>query len=106
MKISFYRGDDHLVKFRFPNFNGVIEKIYLTVKCVDKKVILQKKLNDGIELENGYYVVTFIPEDTNKLPCYLKMVYDIEIITNGKKTTVIKDDFEIKEDVTLPEDEV
>lgn len=106
MKISFFRGDNHEVKFRFPNFNGTIDKIYLTVKCSEKKTRLQKKLNDGIKLEDNYYVATFVPEDTNDLPCYLKMVYDIEIITGGKKYTVIKDEFEIQEDVTLPENEV
>lgn len=106
MKISFFRGDDHEVKFRFPNFNGTIEMIYLTVKCSEKTTRLQKKLGDGIELVDNYYVVTFVPDDTNNLPCYLKMTYDIEIITGGKKYTVLKDEFEIEEDITLPKDEV
>lgn len=106
MKISFFRGDHHEVKFKFTKYTGTPEKIYLTVKCGCKIKRLQKKLNDGIEYKDGWYVITFKPEDTNNLSCALNMVYDIEIIVDGKPYTVAKNEFEITEDVTTPDDEV
>lgn len=106
MKVIFYRGDDHQIKFKLKNFAGEIEQMYFTVKCKAGTKRLQKKLNDGITKEDEYYIVTFVPSDTDNLPCYLNMIYDIEIITGGKKFTLVKDEFVILEDVTTPKDEV
>lgn len=106
MKISFFRGDDHQVQFKLKNFTATIEKMFFTVKCKEKILRIQKKLNDGIEFDGEYYVISFVPEDTNNLGCYLKMVYDIQIEVGGKKITIIKDEFEILEDVTTPKEEV
>lgn len=104
MIISFFRGNDHEVKFKFKTFTGAIEKMWLTVKCQQKIKRLQKTLGNGIELVNGYYVVTFVPKDTDELPCDLELVYDIEIQTGGKIFTAAKNTFEVKEDVTTPKD--
>ena len=106
MDISFTRGDDHQIKFKFKNFTGTIEKMWFTVKCKNKYVRVQKKLGDGIELIDGKYVVTFVPKDTEGLFCDIEMVYDIQIITGGKKYTVLKGEFILDEDVTTPDCEV
>lgn len=106
MEIKLFRGNDHQVKFKFKNFTGTIDKMYFTVKCSSGKRRLQKKLDDGIAKENEWYVITFVPKDTNDLECYLKMTYDIEIVVEGKTYTVVKDRFVLDEEVTRPEDEV
>ena len=106
MTIKFVRGNDHEVRFRFKTFTGKIEKMYLTVKCSKKYKRLQKTLGNGIELIEGWYVITFVPADTNGIDCSLDMIYDIEIIVGGKRKTIKKDKFILIEEVTSPEDEV
>lgn len=106
MIIKFFRGNDHEVKFRFKNFTGTIEKMYFTVKCAAGKVRLQKTIGNGIEKVDDWYVITFVPADTNDIQCYLKMFYDIEIVVGGKVKTVAKNSFVLEEKVTRPEDEV
>lgn len=104
MDISFYRGDNHKVRFKFKNFTGTIDNVFFTVKCANKYPRIKKKLNEGITLgDDGYYCIEFLPEDTDKLDCTLKMVYDIEIIVKGEKKTVAKGDFILMEDVTTPD---
>lgn len=106
MIIRFFKGNDHQTEFKFPKFNGEISEIYFTVKCMTGTKRIQKKLNHGITLENGYYVITFVPDDTKDISCDLDMKYDIKIITGGKKYTVIKDKFILDDVVTDIEDEV
>ena len=107
MDIKFYRGDNHIVKFKFKAFTGKIDNIFLTVKCEQRTSRVQKKLDDGITLkEDGWYYVEFVPEDTDGLDCTLKMTYDIQIITDGLKYTVHKGLFILKEDITTPDCEV
>lgn len=106
MTIKFFKGNDHQTKFRFPNFNGKIDDVYFTVKCLKGTKRLQKKLNNGIKFEDGYYIITFVPNDTKNIICELNMDYDIKIITGGKRYTVIKDKFVIEDVVTQIEDEV
>lgn len=105
MDVSFYRGNDHEVKFKFPKFNGTIEKVFLTVKCLAKTKRIQKKMGDGIKFDGEYYVASFVPEDTDKLSCDLNMTYDIKIIVGGKRYTVAKHKFKLLEENTSLEDE-
>ena len=106
MNISFFRGDDHQEKFRFKTFSGTIDDMFFTVKCKNRYSRIKKKLGEGIELIDGWYYLTFLPSDTDKLTPDLEMEYDIEIITEGKKFTVLKGDFVIEEDITTPDCEV
>lgn len=106
MGISFLRGDDHQERFRFKTFTGTIEQIFFTVKCINGCPKIKKKLGNGIEFIEGWYYITFVPEDTDGFECSLKMFYDIEIITNGKKYTVKKGAFSLEEDITTPDCEV
>ena len=106
MVINFYRGDDHQEKFRFKTFTGNIDDIFFTVKCKNRYPRIKKKLNNGIELIDDWYYITFVPADTEGLDCNIEMEYDIEIITGGKKYTVLKGVFTLEEDITTPDCEV
>lgn len=106
MNISFYRGDDHKVRFKFKNFTGAIDKMFFTVKDTNRVARIKKQLDNGISFYEGYYCIEFSPEDTDELPCYLDMIYDIEIIVGGEKKTVAKGKFILEEDVTTPDCEV
>ena len=100
MDIKFFRGDFHQTKFRFKSYKGPIDKMYFTVKDSNRQVQLTKKLNDGITKEGDWYIITFLPEDTNELPYWLDMIYDIEIfIGETKPITVVKAAFDLEEDV-------
>ena len=106
MVIKFYRGDDHSVKFRFLNFNGTIDEIYFTIKNQKKETILHKRLKDGIDIVDDYYVINFVPNDTDNIDIYLEMEYDIQIVVDNKKYTIAKNKFILDEDITTPENEV
>lgn len=107
MKIEFYRGDNHKVRFRFTKYKGEIEKMYFTVKDEVRNVILAKRLGDGsFEKDGEWYVIKFVPKDTDDLQFWLELTYDIEIIVQGEKYTIMKDEFKLKEDVTRPDEEV
>lgn len=103
-EIKFIKGDDHVVEYEVTGF-GEIEKAYLTVKCVERIARIKKNINNGIKISENIIRVSFTPEDTNDIPWYLEMVYDLEIISEGKKRTIIKDKFTLEEDITTPEDE-
>lgn len=106
MEINFFRGNDHQERFRFKTFTGEIEKMYFAVKCKNKHIRIKKSLDNGIEFADDWYVVTFVPSDTENLPCDLEMVYGIKIVTNGKKYTVQKGAFNIEDEVVTSDCEV
>ncbi|HAB66553.1 MAG TPA: hypothetical protein DCE23_04205 [Firmicutes bacterium] len=92
---EFPRGDSFLLKkFRVTDTSGNVmelkdtDQLYFTVKTDSNSSIalFQKKINDGIELQDdGYYHITIEPKDTNGLD-YGNYVYDIQV-----KRTVPKD---------------
>lgn len=106
MEIKFFRGDNHQEKFKFKTFTGAIKEIFFTVKCENGYPRIKKRLNKGIELIDNWYYITFLPSDTDNLPCDVGMKYDIEIIVGDEKYTVQKGDFILEEDVTTPDCEV
>jgi hypothetical protein len=106
------RGDYKTFRFERKNKNQEVimekpEKMYLTIKnnSYEKKALIQKTLDDGIEFEDGVYRVTFLPEDTDNLS-FGDYIYDIEIINNGKPKTIKVDEFVIDKEVTHKENEV
>lgn len=103
-EIKFIKGDDHVVEYEVEGFDQ-IEKAYLTVKCVERIARIKKNIKDGIKIMGNIIQVTFTPEDTNDIPWHLDMIYDLEVISEGKKRTIIKDKFTLEEDITTPEDE-
>ena len=106
MNISFFRGDNHKVRFKFKSFNGKIDDMFFTVKCKNKHTRIKKRLNDGITQDSEWFYIDFKPEDTDNLPCNLEMTYDIQIIFEGEKYTIQKGNFVLEEDITTPDCEV
>lgn len=94
---EFPRGDSFLLKkFRVTDTEGRIielkdtDQIYFTVKTDSNSsvALFQKKINDGIELQDdGYYHITIEPTDTNELD-YGNYVYDIEFKSTQPKNYV------------------
>lgn len=104
--IQFFRGNYHQVKFKFKSYTGDVNKIYFTVKCEERLVRIAKNLDNGITKDGEWYVITFLPEDTNDLSIGLDMIYDIEILINDKPFTIAKGAFVLEEDITRPTEEV
>lgn len=110
MKIT--RGDYKSFRFERKNKNKEVimeepQKMYLTIKnnCYEKKAIIQKTLDNGIEFEDGVYRVIFLPEDTENM-AFGEYVYDIEVINDDKPKTIKIDKFIVTEEVTHKENEV
>lgn len=96
MNLEFARGDNVEFLIELQNSNGeqIIlqedDKLYMTVKknSRDEEAVFQKKLGNGIEkTEEGKYLITILPEDTNNLD-YGEYGYDIQLITGTKKKTL------------------
>lgn len=106
------RGDTRGFNFQRVNADGEPittrpDKLYFTVKKSpqDKVVIFQKTIDNMTFDEDGTWHFVIEPEDTNGLK-YMTYVYDIEVITDGVKTTIAKGGLTIEEEVTWAEDEV
>lgn len=106
------RGDTRKYYFQRLNADGTPitmrpDRLYFTVKkkTTDKVVLIQKTLDDMEIDDDGTYHFTILPEDTDNLK-YMNYVYDIEVITDGVKTTIAKGGFIIEDEVTFAEDEV
>lgn len=87
---------------------SIPEKIYFTVKnnIYSGDVLIQKKLNDGITVDENYvYTIEFNASDTDNL-AFGKYVYDIEIKNGDKPKTIQIDTLEITSEVTTAKDEV
>ena len=96
MDLEFTRGDNVEFTIELVNNDGnqiLLEdddKLYMTVKknSREEEAIFQKKIGNGIEkTEDGKYLITILPEDTNGLD-YGEYGYDIQLIASGKKKTL------------------
>lgn len=110
--ISFFRGDTYSFKFQRKRNGQVIEdlpkQIYFSVKdnYYTKKLIFQKKLNEGIvKQDDNYYVCTINPDDTDGLD-YVEYNYDIEVVTDTYKKTIASGLLNLKKETTFVENEV
>lgn len=106
------RGDTRNYRFQRLNADGTPittrpDKIYFTVKKkdTDKDVVFQKTIDDMTIDDDGTYHFTVEPTDTNGLK-YMTYVFDIEVITDGVKTTIAKGGFTVESEVTFVENEV
>lgn len=109
---EFPRGDSFLLdKFRPVDKAGNVvqlqdtDMLYFTVKrdSYNNNFLFQKKLNEGIELQDdGYYHITIEPADTNGLD-YGAYVYDIQLKCTQPKDyvkTLINGTITLTEEVT------
>lgn len=104
------RGDTVKYKFRRKNNEGKViafkaDEIYFTVKenGYTDKILIKKRLEDTFD-KDYYYHLTINPEDTDDLD-YGTYRFDIEVIQDGAKTTVIIDKFIVSEEITFASDE-
>lgn len=112
--IKVIRGNTKKLKFQRKTKDGEVitqkpDKMYFTVKenYYTKEVLFQKKLDESIEYneEDNYYYITIEPSDTDGLN-YDTYVFDIKIITDSEKKTIIRDEFVVEKAVTFAENEV
>ena len=114
---NFIKGDTYTRGFTIENFDHTIEQVYFTVKesTKDRMYVLQKTLNNGIEIDpdiSNRYIITIDADDTNGFKTGKDYVFDVEIITapiKGKaiKRTIIGGNFNLDDwDVTSKRNEV
>lgn len=94
VNFQFVKGDTYSRGFTIDGISQNIKEIYFTVKekTSDKKYVMQKKLTHGIELDpliSNRYVLTISADDTNDMKANYNYVFDIEIITESIKKTII-----------------
>jgi hypothetical protein len=98
LKISIPRGDIRNFKIAIKDPSGdltglTFDDIYFTVKrgYLNQEFKFQKRLSDGTITKNeeGYYLFSILPNDTNNLP-FGDYDFDIEIVKDDaiKQTTV------------------
>lgn len=117
--MNIIRGDTKHLKFKRVDKNTkeiikeVPEKMYFTVKYgynMDD-FLIQKTLKNGITYneDDGYFYMTIESYETDNLP-YTEngnqLVFDIEIINNGDKTTIARGNINIEHEVTFASNEV
>ncbi|MGN1352219.1 MAG: hypothetical protein ACI4VE_05555 [Clostridia bacterium] len=106
--LSIVRGDTQALELEITDNNTptTVDSIYFTVKndTNTDEVLFQKKLNDGISLTDNIYNIIIDPSDTDELD-YGRYAYDIEIIKNSVKKTILVGILEISEEVTFTNNE-
>ena len=109
--IEYTKGDSHQIQVTDV---GEIDRMYMTVK-ISNLVKIQKTYyaderagtSQGIERqEDGSYIITLDPGDTNNLKIDTDYKYDIEIIVGKVKATIIKGKIRLTEEITCCRDEV
>lgn len=102
--LSMVRGDTQAFELEISENDTptTVDSIYFTVKndAHTDEVLFQKKLNDGITLTDNIYNIIIDPSDTDELD-YGRYAYDIEIIKNSVKKTILVGVLDIKEEVTF-----
>lgn len=105
---SMVRGDTQSFELEIKENDTTVtvDSIYFTVKndTNTDEVLFQKKLNDGITLTDNIYNIIIDPSDTDELD-YGRYAYDIEIIKNSVKKTILVGILEISEEVTFTSNE-
>lgn len=105
---SMVRGDTQAFELEITDNDTptTVDSIYFTVKndTNTDEVLFQKKLNDGITLTDNIYNIIIDPSDTDELD-YGRYAYDIEIIKNSVKKTILVGILEISEEVTFTNNE-
>ena len=109
---NFIKGDTFTQGFTISNFDLDIDMIYFTVKekSSDKNYVLQKRLGEGIkqDSDNKYrYVLNIAADDTNNMKTNYNYVFDIEIIIEELKYTIVGGNLRLDDwDITSKANEV
>lgn len=94
INFNFIKGDTYTRGFTIEGFPLEIEQIYFTVKekSSDKKYVLQKTLNHGIEADPNIpnrYTLTIEADDTNDFKTNYNYIFDIQIVASPIKRTIV-----------------
>ena len=94
INFNFVKGDTYSRGFTIEGIEQPIKEIYFTVKekSTDRNYALQKRLTQGIELDQNVsnrYILTIEADDTNNFKVNYDYVFDIQIVTDSIKRTVI-----------------
>ena len=112
INFNFVKGDTYSRGFTIEGFDFPITQVYFTVKekPSDKNYVIQKVLNKGIELDPDVpnrYVLTIEADDTNKCKTNFNYVFDIQIVGESIKRTIIGGNLRLEDwDITSKENEV
>lgn len=112
INFNFVKGDTYSRGFTIDGLEIPINQVYFTVKekSSDKNYVLQKRLTNGIEVdaENpNRYVLTIEADDTNNLKVNYDYVFDIQIVTESIKRTIIGGNLTLEDwDITSSVNEV
>ena len=113
---EFYKGRTYTRDLKI-TWNRDIEQIYFTIKedVQDKNYIMQKTLNDDIKLvdkeiddegrKSCVYNILIHARDTDELEINKKYVFDIAVISNGIKQTVVTGYLKLKGTATATNNE-
>jgi len=110
--VEYTKGDSHQIQVKDV---GEVDKMYMTVKDPSSLLKIQKTYyldpkegtSNGIELqEDGSYLITLEPGDTDYLKCNTKYSYDIQINVGKVKATIVKGEINLTEEITCCRDEV
>lgn len=113
MDFEFTRGDTFQFRFQVQDKNGEVLdldkgiEIYFTVKKNrnSKDVLIQKRLNHGIVLHDGFYYVRIEADDTNSLG-YGMYNYDIQFKQGDVVKTLTLGTISLTDEITHKGDEI
>lgn len=100
------RGDSKGYKFKRINKEGETisdtpSTLFFTLKTSfnTEQAIVQKKLDQMSQTQDGYWHFRLNPEDTEDLP-YGKYCWDIQVVQDGYKTTIARGYLELTNEST------
>lgn len=112
VNFNFVKGDTYSRGFTIEGFKHSINQVYFTVKekSTNKNYVIQKILTRGIEVDSeipNRYVLTIEADDTSNLKTNYNYVYDIQIVGDSIKRTIIGGYLKLKDwDITSKGNEV
>lgn len=110
--IEYVKGDSRQIKVTDV---GEVDRMYMTVKCPSNLVKIQKTYykdpragtSNGIEvLEDGSFLITLNPSDTDNLKPKTKYNYDVQVNVGTAKATIIKGVITLEDECTTVRNEV
>lgn len=107
--MNFVRGNTFELNIAITDENIVIDEIYFTLKksAYLEDSIIQKKLNNGISLENDEtYTLKIEADDTENLEFNKEYGYDIKIIIGSTKLTILTGICKLEKNYTRKTNEV
>jgi len=112
INFNYIKGDTYARGITIEGLDVPINQMYFTVKerSSDRNYVLQKKLSYGIiadEENPNRYVLLIDADDTNDLKTNFNYVFDIQIVTDTFKKTIVGGNLKLEDwDITAKRNEV